>query len=361
MERWNVERGTWNVESSCEYAADQRRATTQKQREPEMPTNQRNGARSKSRDPEDSNQRNGACPRGGRDPDAELGCSDLQQNGVCARGSHDPEAVSEHSVPPQNDHVVTCVPGTDAARSSVVREGQNVDPEGAGEGSGGGGDPEGEVVVVSGQGVVAVDREEAVAVSGGSEEVGGGCSWADVVRGRTRGATPPAAAGRSVRPCSPRVGWGPVAPLTIRRHTDGRQVAFICESERWEWCCNNCNRNYHSFSSLTQHLRRVHQVSAFIMDCQTCRELFKNRRAYNSHLRGCSTVASSGTRLHRCGGCGAQYLLQESLEIHEGCCSQQGTTTSVSFRIWARGGKTAICNLVGGHGSLNITLTIHKA
>ena len=26
-----------------------------------------------------------------------------------------------------------------------------------------------------------------------------------------------------------------------------------------------------------------------------------------------------------------------------------------------RGGKTAICNLVGGHGSLNITLTIHKA
>ena len=195
-----------------------------------------------------------------------------------------------------------------------------------------GGDPEGEVVVVSGQGEVVVeevvvDREEEVLVSSESEEVVGGCSWADVVRGRTRGVTPPAAAGRSGRPCSPRVGWGPVAPLTIRRHTDGRQVAFICESERWEWCCNNCNRNYHSFSSLTQHLRRMHQVSAFVMNCQTCRELFKNRRAYNSHLRGCSTVASSGTRLHQCGGCGAQYLLQESLEIHEGCCSQQGATT----------------------------------
>ena len=116
--RGTSERGTWKAVASTrgpekspgDYVG------------PTMPTNQRNGARSKSRDPEDANQRNGACPRGGRDPDAELGCLDLQQNGVCARGSHDPEAVSEHSMPTQTDHVVTGVPGTDAARSSVVRE-----------------------------------------------------------------------------------------------------------------------------------------------------------------------------------------------------------------------------------------------
>ena len=108
------------------------------------------------------------------------------------------------------------------------------------------------------------------------------------------------------------------------------EVAFLYEAEHGEWCCSNCTRNYHSFSSLTQHLRRVHQVSAFVTDCQTCRELFENRRAYNSHLRKCSMAVPSGAWLHRCGACGAQYHRQESLELHEGCCVRQGTTPQTS-------------------------------
>ena len=114
--------------------------------------------------------------------------------------------------------------------------------------------------VVRGRWVVGGDREEVV--SSGGEEVVGGCSWANIVRGSTwtHSVTPPPhsdlcdAAERAGRSCSPRVGWGPVAPLTIRRHADGHRVAFLCESEHGEWCCSNCSRNYHSFSSLTQHL-----------------------------------------------------------------------------------------------------------
>ena len=202
---------------------------------------------------------------------------------------------------------------------------------------------DGEVSSSSERKVVGGDREEVVVaggqeeevMAGGQEEVVTGCSWADVVRRGTRtdsAVTPPphsdlaAAAERAGRSLSPRLGWGPVAPLTLRRHADGRHVAFICESEHWEWCCNSCNRNYHSFSSLTQHLQRMHQVTAFIMDCQNCRELYENRRAYNSHMKKCGTAATSGVRPHQCGCCGTQYLRQESLKLHEGCCIQQGHT-----------------------------------
>ena len=129
-----------------------------------------------------------------------------------------------------------------------------------------------------------------------------------------------------------------MAPLTICCHTDGLHVAFICESERWEWCCNNCNRNYHSFASLTRHLHRMHQVTAFVMDCQTCRVLFENRRAYNSHMKKCGTAAPSGAQLHQCGACGAQYLRRESLELHHVVAVSSGAlhTSDGSRCIWLR-------------------------
>ena len=339
-----------------------------------MPEKQRNGACSRgSRDPEagadfsengaccggspetgsscSGLRRNGACSRGCRDPEAEPSC---QRKGACSEGCRDPEAVSRRLVAPtQGVATLQAVgvggPSSGDQRTSVpsdarcglsatadsgnrevaicILEVRNADGEVLSGSERVGGDRE-EVVVAGGQ------EEEVMA--GGQEEVVAGCSWADVVRRGTRtdsAVTPPphsdlaAAAERAGRSLSPRLGWGPVAPLTLRRHADGRHVAFICESEHWEWCCNSCNRNYHSFSSLTQHLRRMHQVTAFIMDCQNCRELYENRRAYNSHMKKCGTAATSGVRPHQCGCCGTQYLRQESLKLHEGCCIQQGATS----------------------------------
>ena len=64
----------------------------------------------------------------------------------------------------------------------------------------------------------------------------------------------------------------------------------------------------------------MHDVSIFRMDCERCRELFENRRAYNTHLRKCGTTTPPHDRPARCVTCGTRYIRPESLRLHESCC-----------------------------------------
>ena len=152
----------------------------------------------------------------------------------------------------------------------------------------------------------------------------GGTSSPAVLRGVGRGASITvgvvAAAEIPSTDRSPDSERRPAPPLVeVKVRTDGSRVGFICEFPDCVWYCSECSRNYHNFASLTQHLRRAHDVVSFVTCCRQCRELFSNRRSYNNHVGSCR-MAGADDRTHVCPVCGDSFALELSLQLHDGCC-----------------------------------------
>ena len=98
----------------------------------------------------------------------------------------------------------------------------------------------------------------------------------------------------------------PMVCCSLRRCTNGFWTALLCEYPDCRWNCSKCGRNFHSYDSLVQSLRRSHGVVSFVRRCWKCRELFSNRRTRNSHLRKCRGMEKDAT--HPCPVCSfAEY------------------------------------------------------
>lgn len=101
-------------------------------------------------------------------------------------------------------------------------------------------------------------------------------------------------------------------------------MAFFCESPDCVWNCCKCSRNFHSYDSLVQHLRRSHGVVSFAHRCWQCRELFSNRRSRNTHVRKCRGAVLDGTC--SCPVCGEQFVEPSSLMVHKSFCSEAASS-----------------------------------
>ena len=150
-------------------------------------------------------------------------------------------------------------------------------------------------------------------------------------------------------------GSRPATPpqVVVRKRSDGKRVGFICESPGCVWCCPLCSRNYHNHASMTQHLRRCHDVVSFVVRCRQCRELFSNRRVYNKHVGSCR-APHNGDGTHVCTVCGDRYSMQTSLHLHSECCIE-----SVSGPSQPETASVKTCRYCGTGWSSQMSLSQH--
>ena len=150
----------------------------------------------------------------------------------------------------------------------------------------------------------------------------------------------------------------------MRKKGNGNWVAFLCESSD-EWYCPVCRRYYHSYTSLTQHLRRSHDVVSFALTCVQCRELFSNQRSYKNHVGNCPGEVARG-RTHACPSCGEEFRLPDSLTVHKTYCARVAAETGGSQPMSGDGGEqpmeakqTLICQYCDKEWSNKKSLSQH--
>ena len=96
-----------------------------------------------------------------------------------------------------------------------------------------------------------------------------------------------------------------------------------------ETAASACSRNFYSYDSLVQHLRRCHGVVSFVHRCWQCWELFSNQRSCNSHLRKCRGMVGDAT--NSCPVCRDQFHKSFCSEATREHC-QEDTASAITCR-----------------------------